>query len=226
MADEPIGDEFTALPYCHLNPEHEDEFVRKGYLDARLSAGEGDVIGELKELISRILYVGRMEFSPFRADNLPTGWYAMNGQTFLDTSPQGVAILGTSQNFRDDWGIVHGTDYMVNIPNFLTDGKGYFVRAVDGTTRQVGSVEADAINIPAGTGKGTFSCAGDLNTPVTASGVFSVTGAQKYNYIDDQDGGGYGFYRRAISIDLSIGSTSDETRPVNIGMTPTIYLGV
>lgn len=226
---EPIGDEYTALPHCHADPVHDDEFARKGYVDSMVATGGGGVVDELEELIARILPVGRQEFSPFRADSLPFGWYAMNGQAFLDTSPQGVALLGLPQSYRDDWGIVDSGG-MVNVPNYFQNGKGLFVRAVDGTNRAVGSIEHDAgRQILRNGGQGTIGGAYALNGYPTADGAFSLQGQTRVNVqqaTSQTTWLGGGGIAANIAADGILDNIADEYRPINIGMTPTIYLGV
>lgn len=218
----PIGDEYAALPWCPVDPVFDDELTRKSYVDKRIDELQLIVKNVINE---SMLYVGRQELSPFRADSLPSGWYCMNGQKFLDTSPQGVALLGLPQTYRDDWGIVHGTDYMVNVPNFFSGNKGYFVRAVDGTTRQVGNIQNFAngpINISS---SGSFGGVYGRNNPseLVPQGAFSGY-ANQYGF--PAEGRNENLYYGRVYMNLSASNTADETRPLNIGMTPCIYLGV
>lgn len=88
--------------------------------------------------------IGEMRLLPFRSTELPSQWYFMNGKTYLLTSDQGKALNSLPTNFKNDWGIaVSGSN--INVPQFFhDDGRGYFVRAADGTARKIGSVEEDA----------------------------------------------------------------------------------
>jgi len=156
---------------------------------------------------------GKIDFLPFRSDELPDGWYFTNGQSFELSSPQGLVLNGFSDNYKNDWGIsVTGTT--INTPNlFYSDGRGYFVRAVDGTTRQVGNIQEDALQNVTG---GLFGMDGGSEGPFYATGgISSMAGATV--------GGGRQYY----AFDLSRSARTDtETRPLNVGMTPAIYLGI
>lgn len=150
--------------------------------------------------------VGKIDLLPFRYNQLPSGWYFANGDTVLLTSDAGQVLALLSANFKADWGITDdGTN--INLPNlFYSDGRGLFLRAVDGSTEQVGRIELDEIishahNIPLNRSGGWDAC---YNQDPQSSG--SAT-----NCSSSRDTG-------------TIGGT--ETRPINTGMTPAIFLGV
>ena len=93
--------------------------------------------------------IGDQRLMPFRRDELPFGWYFRNGDNYLLSSPQGKVLNGLSANYKNDHRItiktINGQQY-INVPTaFAPDGRGFFERAVNGTTRQVGSWEDDAI---------------------------------------------------------------------------------
>lgn len=170
------------------------------------------------------LYPGEIRLFPFRHDQLPFGWYFCNGERFLLTSPQGEALSGLTEEFRTDWGLEEDL-CSISLPNlFSRDGRGCFLRPVDGLTRQVGAEEGDAIrNI---TGKAAF-CTHYQGTPLEdqEEGVFyngGPTGAQRWSL--DQTKTHISEY---FSFDASrVVPTAPENRPLNLGMTPAIYLGV
>lgn len=152
------------------------------------------------------LFVGDIRFLPFRAVDLAThcpGWYFCNGDQYTLTSPIGSKLNTLPANFKSDWGItVSGGN--ISIPNFFyTDGRGYFFRAVDGTTRQVGSVQQDAFQ-------------NHTHQLVTA----------RY-----RNGAGSGFNIWIDDVSASTGGANsgrfdNETRALNVGTTPAIFLDV
>ena len=162
--------------------------------------------------------VGKIDFLPFRVAELPVGWYFCNGDQYPLSSPQGAVLTRLSTNFKTDWGITTSGSN-ISLPNmFHTDGRGYFLRATNGTTRQVGNVELDALqNIT-----GTYPI-------VTAPGT--VSGAM-YNYASGGNssantGGSFGYLTLGFDASRSVGArTATETRALNRGMTPAIFLGV
>lgn len=174
--------------------------------------------------------IGDQRVMPFRRDELPFGWYFRNGDNFLLDSPQGQALNGLSANYKRDHNItiktIDGKQY-INVPTgFAPDGRGYFERAVNGINRQVGSVEDDAIRnikgaIPNGPGRAVI---GHENiTKGEHDGAMSV-----YHCDDDWLQGGSRRMRWAFfDFDASrVVPTANENRPINIGMTPAIFLGV
>ena len=93
--------------------------------------------------------IGDFRLMPFRANELPFGWYLRNGDNYLLNSPQGQVLNRLSDNYKRDHQItikvINGQQY-INVPSaFAPDGRGFFERAVNGTIRQVGSVQDDAI---------------------------------------------------------------------------------
>lgn len=174
--------------------------------------------------------IGDWRLMPFRRDELPFGWYFRNGDNYLLSSPQGQALNNLSVNYKSDHKItiktINGQQY-INVPTaFAPDGRGFFERAVNGTTRQVGSTEDDAIRnikgaIPNGPGRAVI---GHENiTKGEHDGAMSV-----YHCDDDWLQVGPRRMRWAFfDFDASrVVPTANENRPINIGLTPAIYLGV
>lgn len=168
---------------------------------------------------------GDFRLMPFRANELPPGWYFRNGDNYLLNSPQGQALNGLSANYKSDHNItiktIGGKQY-INVPSaFAQDGRGYFERAIDGTTRQVGTVQNDAIrdiwghfdtgvvDNHAGYAKGAFVGSNAINPK---NGSFQPA--------KNWDAWGFNFYASLVV------PTANENRPLNIGLTPVIYLGV
>ena len=151
--------------------------------------------------------IGEIQLKPFRPADLITncpGWYFCNGDRYPLASQQGQALNSLGDNYKADWGIAVSDDN-ITLPNlFDVSGNGYFFRPVDGTTRQVGSTQAHAVQDHA------------HNTPgwLHSAGAIFFGGS----------GGAMGISSGTLGI--STGNIDEETRPINIGMTPAIYLGV
>lgn len=181
-------------------------------------------------------YLGQFQMFPFRANELPSGWYFRNGDNYLLTSPQGQALNSLSANFKLDHSItiktIDGKQY-INVPTtFNAKGIGFFERPVNGADRQVGSIQGDAIRritgrISSRVGDPTSAFLGDF---VSATGAFAVVSPNtKYGILDDFTFNGDGTLRGAEYLTFDSGNTvptGDEVRPVNLGLTPAIYLGV
>lgn len=177
--------------------------------------------------------IGDQRLMPFRANELPFGWYLMNGDNYLLNSPQGNVLNKLSNAYKSDYGITIKTinkQQYINVPSmFASDGRGYFERAVNGVSRQVGSWEHDAIrNI-----YGQQAVRGNVDASLDTSGPFTP-----YTYVFGYSRG-KGNQAVAISdpnnLSPSVVSTFDaskvvpvanENRPINIGKTPAIHLGV
>ncbi|MCX8583460.1 hypothetical protein [Gilliamella sp. B3372] len=164
--------------------------------------------------------IGDQRLMPFRRDELPFGWYFRNGDNYLLSSPQGQALNNLSVNYKSDHKItiktINGQQY-INVPTaFAPDGRGFFERAVNGTTRQVGSWEDDAIrNITARFGN-------FITSDRDASGAFRVDAVASPAY-----GGNANGWHTVLSFDASrVAPIANENRAINIGGTPVIYLGV
>ena len=194
-----------------------------------------DTIVKFNELESRLgemasVMVGEIRFLSYRATALPAGWYFCNGDKYATTSVQGVVLTGLTATFKSDWGITTASS-KINVPNFFaSDGLGYFVRAADGSTRQVGSAAAQGDAMREMIGKATFSIINvnsvyaNADTTITDN-VFFSSDYVAMNHIAPaaaQTGG-----NRTLNFAASRAApTADEIRPKNIGMTPAIYLGV
>ena len=180
--------------------------------------------------INRFLSIGEHRLMSFRREELPFGWYVRNGDNYLLDSPQGQALSRLSNNYKTDHRIVikeiNGQKY-INVPTaFAPDGRGYFERPVNGTTQQVGFVEGDTIrnirgSLPNGSSKAIIGheniARGDRD------GAISV-----YQCDDDWLQAGDRRMKWAFfDIDASrVVPTSHENRPIYMGFTPAIYLGV
>lgn len=166
--------------------------------------------------------VGAILLLPFRKDELPMGWHFCNGAAVSLDSAQGRALNALPAGYKADWGITT-LDGAVTLPNlFSEDGRGCFLRPVDGVTRQVGAVEEDAIrNI---TGKISNKSSYDTQLS-TGTGCFTAVmqnGVRTWNNTASTS-----TFSVGANFDASrVVPTAPENRPLNLGMTPAVYLGV
>lgn len=161
---------------------------------------------------------------PYRHDELPAGFYFANGDNDELASPQGQALNALPENLKNDWGIVVTGD-LISRPNmFHEDGRGFFVRGVDGVTRQVGSVDLD----------GLPNIIGDTSSVYQAS-VAGSTGAIALTMHGSRPAkaGANGVdagINSSIEFDASrsnpIYGNSPWVTPLSVAMTYAIYLGV
>ncbi len=207
-----------------------------------LSSSEGPVGG--------VVPVGHIALLPFRFNALPFGWYFCNGERFTDDIPAGLALKGLPQGLKDDFGITTNGTSGTNVPRMLdSSGRGYFLRGVDGVSRQPGTIEQDAARSVTATASSSASSGGritatgsfeyEYNHSATAgaTGVFTAVTGRQFAI----DSGPTDLYTGTITLNLdspipapSVSTTvnisqqnvANENRPTNIGMTPCIYLGV
>jgi hypothetical protein len=180
-----------------------------------------DQINDLAGIFARALYVGKIELKEMDPDDLPAIlWYHANGDRWPTASPQGLALASLSGAYKDQWGItvVDGT---INVPSYYaSDGRGYFERAVDGEARLPGSVQGDATIDAEGSIIQTWG--GGFISP---EGVFDAG-----SYVNLMHGStSHGAYQQVtFKLSRSIGTdkVAAEIRPLNVGKTPAIYLGV
>lgn len=189
-----------------------------GWTEISLSAGGSGEGGGL---------AGEIRLLPFRSGELPVGWYFCNGDRYGVATGQGAALSALPANMKTDWGIV-AAEGAINLPDLFSGGNGCFLRPVDNLTRLPGSVQTDAIRNITGSYSNT-STIGMVRTGSTADSV--VSGAFAAGTLD-----------KALSVyQVNVGAgkvgdllfdasgsvpTAHENRPVNVGMTPAIYLGV
>ena len=176
--------------------------------------------------------VGDMRLFPFRTDELPDGWYHMNGDRYALTSPQGEVINGFSAAYKSDWAITV-MNSTINLPSmYAADGRPYFERAVDGVTRLPGSEEGDAIRNIVGFDASlapwirTNEVTPNDNAFDGPTGAFfkSVTGRtnQTFSFVPV---GWCDLVYNKFDASLAV-PTAAENRPLNVGKTPAVYLGV
>lgn len=172
-------------------------------------------------------YVGKMEFTAFSPDQLAAylpGWYFMNGDQFALTSAQGLALKSLPSAFKTRWGIV-AAGTLISLPNFFhADGRGYFVRAADGTVRKAGGTSDDTMRKFTGTTAG-IAAVFVTNSNSGSFGVVRIGDGGAANVRGSGAGPDYG----NLYIDSSLlgpNYSGTETAPLARFMTPIIHLGV
>ena len=181
---------------------------------AEIQNGQAGKLVDAAGLKAFFMPVGMMQLMPFRATELPFGWYHANGELFSVDSMIGQALRALPEGYKEDWRIIEQNGE-INLPNmYHEDGRGYFERAGN----MPGVVQEDAIrNI-----KGTFA-AMVYGNGQTGSGVILRTGFGTNNQINGGSIHGQAIYTFNASNTVP---TSDENRPLNIFFVPAIYLGV
>lgn len=191
-----------------------EQQLRERFLPAKLTPGDQPIY-EVGDHVSIKDKIGEQWLSAFRVNELPFGCYFRNGDNFLLSSPQGKVLNSLPNSYKLDYGIIIKTingQHYINVPNaFYSDGRGYFDRAVNGITRQTGSVEPDAIRNIQGvirafsSGLGAFITIGDYGTSETG-GLHQISDIE---------------FSAARTV-----PTGPENTVLNQGKTPVIYLGV
>ena len=190
-----------------------------------LSPSLKDLLDDLRARIDELRMPGEMRLLPFRPSDMPSRWYMINGAMYASSSPQGLALLSFSALFRLDWGIVERNS-TVNVPLWFDTetGRGWFARAVDGVSRQIGSVEQDALQEIEGDAAWVQAMRyrGYADEP---TGAFQTT-IHSANRVWNTSAEGT---HDTVSFNFKAGRvarTADETRALNVGLSPCIYLGV
>jgi len=126
---------------------------------------------------------------------------------------------GLSASYKTNWGI-RNVGGIICLPNlFGEEGRGVFLRAVDGAVRRPGSEEGDAIR----------NITGELRIG-QSNGFYSGYGNGAFELQPNY----YSRYATATTTELGqllrlnvsqIVPTAEDNHPLNLGMTPVIYLG-
>lgn len=181
-------------------------------------AGKADasVVEEIKRLAS--IPIGKIELLPFPPDQLQRrGWYHGNGDKYAEDTPQGKALKSLPDDYKQAFKI-ELKNGQINLPNlYHNDGRGYFFRS----SKTLGEVQEDTIrNI---TGTAQFNGQEAAQVPSTGAFQTEVAGHRRPNpFANDYD---RDVARLTFDASRSV-PTSNENRPLNIGFTPAIYLGV
>ena len=228
--NKPDADTVGALPVVKIADNEISTYSVDDNVDFKKipTVGGKSVITDLTDVDNKIELIktktGDFRLMPFRANELPFGWYFRNGDNYLLNSPQGQVLNQLSDNYKRDHQItiktINGRQY-INVPSaFSPDGRGFFERAVNGTTRQVGTVEGDSMRQLSGCFLGFNETGNNIDNMFYADEryIFDASGSQQ---------------NRALNLAWNVfdnnrvnNPVSNENRPLNIGLTPAIYLGV
>ncbi|WP_430735173.1 phage tail protein [Halodesulfovibrio aestuarii] len=152
---------------------------------------------------------------PFPPNELPAHHYVPNGEGLLKTSEAGKTLLSMSAAYKAAHRVTENETH-VFLPNvFDTNGDGYFPRFVDGVSRQVGSLQGDAMQ----------NIVGEIHTGTAfedgGTGALRRAGYAMSSYwVGTSVQGIDGFIFDASLI----ARTAHENRSKNYGFTPAIYL--
>lgn len=191
-----------------------------------LNIGPPLLDSQMQILFKSLLKVGTIFPFYCRVEKLHPFFYFCNGERWLPESPQGVALLGLDDDFKEDWGIAIDEDGLVPLPNFFdANCNGYFPRPVDGVSRLPGSVQEDAIVNIVGS-NGVYSMVIKNNTNFFMTGPYNKRLTNEYNYAFTTAPANYSDFC-VVDFDASLQvNTATEVRPKNIGFTPAIFLNV
>lgn len=167
-------------------------------------------------------YVGEIRLLSFRYTDLPTGWHYCNGGGYSTSSAVGQALAVLPAAFKSDWGItVSGTT--IYLPNLFSGTDGYFLRPVNGSSRLPGSKQTGAMQ------GHRHNLSNSIFQTAYAMGPINLGGSAGTDYPKGTGSGAYdGIGVSSDPVISSYGAVplAAENRPINIGMTPAIYLGV
>ena len=166
-----------------------------------------------------VFYNGEIRLLPFSVGELPENWYFLNGDQYALTSPVGMALNSLPATFKTRWGITT-TSTNISLPKlFDSSGDGYFLRAVDGSTRVPGSVQTDAIRNITSDSK-IFVEKSNASTP---TGALKFTSASAGKAFSETVYGSISLGYIDFNASLQV-PTAAENRPKNIGLLPCMYL--
>jgi hypothetical protein len=148
-------------------------------------------------------------------------WLLCNGDLYPQASAEGQALAALNVDVRNALGITLSSGNY-NVPNMFTSGGlGYFIRAADGTTRTLGSIQGDAIRDI----QGANTYQGCRYATASLTGAYAVDGAEAAAVWNVTSNSGYRCGTVTFMASRVV-PTAAENRPVNIGFEPCIYLDI
>ncbi|EOE6700526.1 phage tail protein [Morganella morganii] len=179
--------------------------------------GEYALLSDLKSLIKPGF---TMKTILDEADIAPP-WYLINGDRYGLDTPQGKVLRAFSADLKARWNITQ-TAETITLPKTLqSDGRMPFPRPVNGTGRKTGTVSGDTIRNF--TGELGYEANYGLTTGERdVSGVFRAYGASKGSFT----GGGGGRSLNIMFDPSTVVPTGPENKPLDVGVTWIMYLGV
>lgn len=179
--------------------------------------GEYALLSDLKSLIKP----GFTMKTILDEEDIAPPWYLINGDRYGLDTPQGKVLRAFSADLKARWNITQ-TAETITLPKTLqSDGRMPFPRPVNGTGRKTGSVSGDTIRNF--TGELGYEANYGLTTGERdVSGVFRAYGASKGSFT----GGGGGRSLNIMFDPSTVVPTGPENKPLDVGVTWIMYLGV
>jgi len=176
-----------------------------------------------KELVSSNSNIlGEIKLLPFRINKLPKYWYFCNGDRYLLESDIGQVLNNLDSTYKMDFNITIQSispNETINIPSmFYSDGRGYFIQSVNGSSRNVGSTQIDQMRPISGTLNNIVS----YNSSTTGSFTMTQGGSFYEGY---EVSGRYNTYHLNSTLQ-GTNYNGTDTHPINIGFVPCIFLGI
>ena len=154
------------------------------------------------------------------ADIVPP-WYSINGDRYGIDTPVGKVLRALSADFKERWNIIQTAD-TITLPKVLQpDGRMPFLRPVNGSGRIPGSVVGDTMRNFKGE-LGYENNYGLTTSERDVTGVFQAYGQSRGSFM----GGGSGKTTNIMFDPSKVVPTGAEFKPLDVGVTWVIYIGV
>ncbi|MEM8336734.1 hypothetical protein [Morganella morganii] len=204
---QPVGD-YQEAGHSYSKTESDDKYQPKG--DYARAA-------DLKKLIKP----GFTMLTMLDEADIAPPWYVINGDRYGIDTHQGLVLRAFSADFKARWNIIQ-TSETITLPKVQqSDGRMPFLRPVNGTARKTGTVTGDTIRNF--TGELGYEANYGLTTGERdVNGVFRAIGASKGSFM----GGGGGRSLNIMFDPSTVVPTGSENKPLDIGVTWIMYLGV
>lgn len=198
--------------------QNKDTFIKNLGLGEKFQPkGEYALSDDLKKLIKP----GFTMLTMLDEADIAPPWYVINGDRYGIDTYQGRVLRAFSADFKARWNIIQ-TAETITLPKVQqSDGRMPFLRPVNGTARKTGTVTGDTIRNF--TGELGYEANYGLTTGERdVSGVFRAIGASKGSFM----GGGGGRSLNIMFDPSTVVPTGSENKPLDIGVTWIVYLGV
>lgn len=175
----------------------------------------------LKSDVAGLIKPGFTMFAMQDEKDIMPPWYSINGDRYGIDTPQGKVLRAFPADLKKRWNIVE-TSQTITLPTVLQpDGRMPFPRPVNGTGRLTGSVVGDMIRNFTGE-LGYEANYGLTTSERDVAGAFRAYGASKGAF----KGGGEGRTTNVMFDPSTVVPTGAENKPLDVGATWIVYLGV
>ncbi|WP_228857944.1 phage tail protein [Xenorhabdus sp. PB61.4] len=175
----------------------------------------------LKSELMGLIKPGFTMFAMQNEKAITPPWYSINGDRYGIDTPVGQVLKAFPADFKARWNMME-TAETITLPNVLQpEGRMPFPRPVNGTERQPGSVRGDTIRNFTGE-LGYEANYGLTTNERDVNGVFRAVGASKKAL----NGSGYGQTLNIMFDPSTVVPTGPENKPLDVGVTWIMYLGV